>query len=265
MPANIIDVDVADPRLEPYQHLSAGVAGPRQGIFVVEGHLIVERLLGSDLAVESVLVEAGKEAKYAGLTDAPLYRLSRKDIETVVGFDFHRGVLACAKRRPWLNIDELHFSHDSELPKVVMAVLGVTDQENVGSLLRSAAAMGVNQILLGPQTIDPFRRRVVRVSMATALFHRFYDLDQPALQLPVLSQRLGADTVATTLDDDAADLATYRSNGRPVILMVGSEADGIAPGIQEVATHRLRIPMQLGTDSLNVAVAGAIFLHQLTR
>ena len=257
---NIIPIDyVHDQRLAPYRDLRSGAA-VADGSFVVEGRWLLERLIDSSYPIESILAEAGNEADYAErISPAPVYALPREAIKQLVGFDFHRGVLGCARRRAYSELEDLEIP--SAKSRLALAMIDVQDQENAGSLLRSAAALGVNQILLGPKTVDPFRRRVIRVSMGGVLFHRFYRMREPEVELPDLRGR-GFRTLASTLQQ-ATDLGDFQPDDRPLILMVGNEADGLNRRIQKLATDRIRIPMHEESDSLNVAVAAAIMIYAL--
>ena len=261
---NVISVDdIDDPRLAAYVDLRHAKAGQRRATFIAEGRLVVRRLIASRYAVASILVQRGNEAEFAAEVqgDVPIYSLSPSAIRDLLGFDFHRGVMACGVRQPAISMDD--FVADAA-GNIILAALGISEAENLGSMLRSAAAFGVDQVLLGPRTIDPFARRTIRVSMATALKHHFYDLSDPAAQLEALA-RGGVRTVATTLDQDATPLNRFRRDDRPTVLMLGNEAAGLDVSVQAAATDRVRIPMQLGTDSLNVAVAAAVFLYELTQ
>jgi tRNA G18 (ribose-2'-O)-methylase SpoU len=180
-----------------------------------------------------------------------------------VGFDFHRGVLGCGRRRPFHSIDELDWSGNG--PPLALALIGVTEKENVGSLLRSAAGFGIRRVLIGPKTADPFSRRVIRVSMANLFSLQFYQLDRPVDQLEVLRRRWRIRSIATTLDPHATPLSHLFAGENPIVLMMGNEAEGLDREVVQSATDRVTIPMQPGIDSLNVAVAGAVFMYELSR
>ncbi|MEO9591845.1 TrmH family RNA methyltransferase [Rhodopirellula bahusiensis] len=260
MPETIRDPD--DPRLSPYRNLRHRETDDG---FIAEGSVVVGRLLQSDLGVQSVLIHTGRESKYLPLIpeDVPVYLIDRELGKELAGYDFHRGVLAhgvCPTIHP------MEAFRDTAQPSLALALVGLSDPENVGSLLRSAAALGVRDILLGPQTISPMTRRVIRVSMASVFRHRFYHFDKPAEQLRDLASA-GFASIATLLDDSAIpliDLSDSITSERR-ILIVGNEANGLPPEIAEAATHRSTLPMRNNTDSLNVGVASAIFLYELTR
>ncbi|MFG0266386.1 MAG: TrmH family RNA methyltransferase [Rhodopirellula sp. JB055] len=254
--------DLNDPRLSPYRDLRHRET---DGGFIAEGSVVVQRLLQSDLQVQSVLIHEGRESKYLPLIPegVPVYLIQRESGKELAGYDFHRGVLAHGVS-PTIHPMEV-FRHETQ-PSLALALVGLSDPENMGSLLRSAAALGVRDILLGPQTISPMTRRVIRVSMASVFRHRFYRFDQPADQLRDLATA-GFASIATILDDTAIPLIelpkTIPSKRR--ILIVGNEANGLPPEVAEAATHRSTLPMKNNTDSLNVGVASAIFLYELTR
>jgi len=262
----IVQLDTAnDLRLKEYRNLRWNrKADAKTRDFIVEGRYCVERLLQSDYEVESILVTDGKSNEILEQLRAvtPVYSLPPAEISKLVGFDFHRGIMACAKR-PVLN-SMADFDQESNQPELAIALIGLCERENVGSIMRTSAALGVQRILLGPNTADPFARRTIRVSMGTVFRLKLYDLCDPAIQLPDLVERDGLRTIVTTLDQRATPLRDMRLGRDSGILIAGNEAEGIAEEIQKAATDRVIIPMNLGTNSLNVAVATAICLHELT-
>lgn len=253
-----------DPRLESYRN-SRWNRQPDATTrdFIVEGRYCVERLLQSDYDVQSVLITEGKPFEILAHHDnvLPVYSLPPAEIRKLVGFDFHRGIMACAKRPALRSMAAFEREHIG--PEIMVALLGLCERENVGSIMRTATALGVKRILLGPKTADPFARRTVRVSMGTVFRLKLYDLSDPSSQLADLAKRQDVHTIATTLDQTATPLRDFRLRRQSVILIAGNEAEGIAEEIQKVATDLVIIPMSQGTNSLNVAVASAICLHEL--
>lgn len=265
MPRIIEIDDASDQRLSSYANLRGDQhRGEDAESYIVEGRRCVERLSDSRHEILSVLFERGKQADLAeSLPDETIvYSLPSQQVSQLVGYDFHRGVLACARRPALHSIDQLSLL--SPPPAVVLAMLGVTELENVGSMIRTAAALGVHHLLIGPKTADPFARRTVRVSMGTIFHQQLYSLDRPQEQLNEIRESGNYRTVATTLDPDATPLNQFVADERPIILLMGCEDSGLEPEIQAEASDRVSIPMQPGIDSLNVAVAAAIFLYQLT-
>jgi tRNA G18 (ribose-2'-O)-methylase SpoU len=264
VPRSIEINDTSDPRIQCYANLRSG-SGPDSEAdwFIVEGRWCVQRLIESPHAVISLLVQSGRERETESwlAQQTPLYSLPSDQIRRLVGFDFHRGVLACGRRPNLLTIDDLEFRTGA--PTIALAMLGVNERENLGSMMRTAAALGIKNLLIGPKTADPLSRRAIRVSMATVLKQQLYMLDQPTDQLTRLQQTRNVRTIVTTLDSGATPLNKFEPDDREMILVVGNEADGVDPATQQIATDRVTIPMQLGTDSLNVSVAAAIFMYQL--
>jgi tRNA G18 (ribose-2'-O)-methylase SpoU len=256
--------DTSDPRLACYTDLRWDANPPADSEwFVVEGRICVQRLIESPLELLSILVERGNEAEVASWVEGktPVFSLPRECVRRLVGYNFHRGVLACGRRPRWKAVATLDLADCR--PPIALAPVGVNQRENLGSMLRTAAALGIDNILVGPNTADPYSRRTVRVSMAAVLKQRLYELDQPVGQLRALQATGKVRTVVTTLSHDAKPLDQFNADDRGCILVMGSEAEGIDPQIEAIATDRVTIPMKLGTDSLNVSVAAAIFMYEL--
>ncbi|TWT55716.1 TrmH family RNA methyltransferase [Allorhodopirellula solitaria] len=253
--------DPSDPRLDAYRNVRT--RDPSDG-FVAEGSLVVRRLLQSEIPLRSLLLHKGQEHKYVDRIDSstPVFVVDPHIGEQIAGYDFHRGVLAHGECPALLASEELN----QRRPRLSLALIAISDPENVGSLLRSAAALGVHDILIGPRTITPYARRVIRVSMASVFHHRFYRLDHPLDQIAEL-QATGIQFAATTLDKDAIEIEQLRtlSTGGGTVLVVGNEAQGLDQSVQDLCTFRTTLPMDATTDSLNVGVAGAIFLYELTK
>ncbi len=265
--ARIVSLDEpSDSRLACYADLRWDAKPlPEADWFIVEGRFCVQRLIESPLDLLSILVERGKEADVANwLTDAtPVYSLPAEKIRALVGYDFHRGVLACGRRPTLGSIDALCVQQP--VPRLALAAVGVHERENLGSMMRTAAALGIEQVLIGPRTADPYSRRAVRVSMATVLNLKLTSLGQPVVELRRLQETGRFRTVVTTLSPGATTLDQFVADDRACILVMGSEAEGVGQEIEEIASDRVTIPMRLGTDSLNVSVAAAIFMYELTR
>ncbi|MCA9121100.1 MAG: RNA methyltransferase [Planctomycetaceae bacterium] len=254
--------DIDDPRIEVYRDLLSAKASRRTGLFVAEGRLLVDRLVASSFVTHSILVD---ERRLCLLQDQPDDRLvfvaPAKMIEAIIGFNFHRGMLACGYRQKQASLDDVI----QRIPTVatVVVCVGIHDPTNLGSILRSAAAFGVDAVLLGGQCSDPFSRRVLRVSMGATLKLPLVESDNLVADLHRLRDELQFESVATVLED-AEVLETTRRAQR-MAMLIGNEAHGLPQEIVEACERRVTIPMQLGTDSLNAAVASGIMLHHFTR
>lgn len=252
---------LTDDRLAPYRELKNSNRTRDAGLFVAEGRWLAQRLLASPYVIESVLVEERRIDDIAPLMrpDVPLWVIPDRLAPEVVGFNFHRGVLACGRRPTRADWRALPL----EPPQVTLVVcVGVQDPENLGGIFRNCAAFGVDGVLLGPGCADPLSRRVLRVSMGNVLWTRFAHADEPLEALEGL-RREGVRLVATVLDESARSLRGYRRPPKAALLL-GEEGFGLPRDWTQLCDERLTIPMRNGVDSLNVAVASGVFLFALT-
>jgi tRNA G18 (ribose-2'-O)-methylase SpoU len=263
-PVDLIEVeDPADPRLADFLELrdGAGTLQARHGTFICEGMVLVERVLQSDVRVRSVLTTPRKLARLAAADvshEVPVYLISQDHMNETVGYDFHRGVVASALRRPSRTVDELLQS-----ARVVAVLEGVSDAENVGAIFRSAWALGIDAILLDGQSADPYYRRAVRVSMGATFMLPFAALEK-AMDSVEGVKRAGYVSVALTPDPAAIPLDQLElSPDAPVAVFLGSEGSGLTTAVLEAVDHRVRIPMVPGSDSLNVGHAAAVAFSRL--
>ena len=262
MVAPIVAVDdPADERLRDYAGLRGGSPAPAGGYFVAEGALVIRHLLESPYPVRSLLVtERGLRQlePELGRIEAPVYVAGQDVVDTVAGFNYHRGALASADRLPPRAPQELVAGGD-----LLLVAEGIGDLENLGALFRNAAAFGADAVLLGPRCGDPLSRRCVRVSMGQALRAVHARLDDWPAAIGMLRDR-GFEVLALTPSPDADDLRTVTPRPRQALL-VGSEGDGLTRAALAAADRMVRISMAVGVDSLNVATAAAVALHHLAR
>lgn len=227
--------------------------------------MVVRRLLQSAYAVNSILAEPIRLAELEPHVNAstPVYVVRQELIRDVAGFNFHRGLLACGQRIKFSPIASLDTLTGGD--QLALGAISLNDLENLGSLLRTAAALGIFHIVLNRQTVDPLCRRVLRVSMGAALRMTYYDLDDPVSWLEGNRRSNAWQTIAMTLAPDSMPLDQAVSAAGPTLILLGNEADGLPLAIQQACHVRAQIPMAAGIDSLNVAVAGAIALYEFTR
>jgi tRNA G18 (ribose-2'-O)-methylase SpoU len=258
MPRIPVD-DPADPRLAVYQQLNQQNPLRWAGHFIAEGDKVAERLIASRYPVESLLVVSDHAEQFAALVpvETALYVGSRQLLEATIGFNFHRGVLACGRRLAPLSLEEALSATTTQATVVVCP--DIKDPTNLGSILRTSAALGVNAVVLGPQCADYLSRRVVRVSMAAALQLPIVVAADIGGALTRLKREFGCELVATVLDPSAEPLAKVRP-AEKMALILGGEAHGLPLELISLCDRRVTIPMQLGIDSLNVSVAAAVFL-----
>lgn len=257
--------DPADPRVGDYVDLSDPDLRRRveegDGFFVAESALVIRRLLTSPCRVRSVLVTPHQHAALADVLDplaAPVYVAPPALLRRVVGFDLHRGAVAAADRFPLPDPDDLLATATR-----VAVLEELNDHENLGVIFRNAAGLGLDALLLGPRCADPFYRRCVRVSVGHVLTVPFTRLE-PWPQALDRVRSAGFTLAALTPDPSATPLAAFRPGPDDrVALLLGAEGPGLTPEVLATADIRLRIPMQRGVDSLNVASAAAVAFHHL--
>jgi tRNA G18 (ribose-2'-O)-methylase SpoU len=252
-----------DPALQPYRHVGDPAWLRQHDLFVAEGRLVVDRLLALDrFTVQSILVNrAAHDAMLERLARAgtDVYVASDETLSSLTGFNFHRGCLALAVRPAPEPIEAL------EQASRVLALEGVTNPDNVGGLFRTAAAFGVDGVLLEPTAGDPLYRKAIRTSMGAALRLPFVRSVRWIDDLEHL-RRVGFTIVALTPRPDAEPLARFAATQHahaPFVLLVGAEGPGLDAATLALADSTVRIPIDSEVDSLNVVVAAGIALERL--
>jgi tRNA G18 (ribose-2'-O)-methylase SpoU len=241
-------VDLADP--------AARRRRERHALFIAEGLLAVQRLLESDHPIRSILVTPNHRHRVEalpGATDAVILVADEAVVARTVGFNFHRGVIAAAERRPLPNVaDVVATSHR------VVVLVGLNDPENLGLIARAARAFGVDALVLDPTCIDPYYRRTVRVSMGEVLLLDVARCDAWPAGIDVLHDA-GLVTWAMTPAADATSIWDADVPER-LALVLGAEGPGLDPATLQRASQRVRIPIRSSVDSLNVGHAAAVAL-----
>jgi len=252
--------DVDDPRIAIYRDLPRSNLTRPSGLFIAEGGLVVERLLASSYELASVLLDERCETEWITRLplDVPIYVVPHENVSQIVGFKFHRGILACGRRRPSPRLADL-LRPEAERITAVVAV-DVNDPENLGAILRTSAALGVDLLLVSPRCADPFSRRVLRTSMGSVFKLPLRISDDMAGDLAALRSEYRLELTAAVLDDHAEPLRMARRSPR-FGLLVGNEGHGLPAPIVAQCDRRVTIPMASGVDSLNVAVAAGIVLY----
>ncbi|MGE3313783.1 MAG: TrmH family RNA methyltransferase [Planctomycetaceae bacterium] len=263
MPRILID-RLDDPLLDPYRHLKATNLTRWSDEFTAEGLLVVTRLLESRFEVLSVLATERREAEITPLVPAeiPLYVVPQTLAEELVGFDFHTGVLARGRRSLRPTLDEIVAGGGRRLTIAVCP--NVNSPDNIGSIIRTCAALGVDALLMGRGCAPPFSRRVSRSSMGSVFRLPIIDTDDLPSALSNLRESHGFELVATVLDPDVEMLPDAPRRDRTAILF-GNEMHGLDAEWIARCDRRVTMPMDSGTDSLNVSVAAGIVLHHFTR
>lgn len=271
--------DPQDPRVAPYLNqkdawlrashnpgaTGDGSAPDDGGLFMAEGSLVVEHLLGSRFRTASVLVSEQRAEALAGLLakvpgEVPIYVSSRRVLASIVGFDLHRGLLACGVRGPDLDPYEMAASC-----RALVVLEGLSNHDNVGSVFRSAAVLGGAGVgvLLSPGCCDPLYRKSLRVSMGHALKIPFATLSDWPGGLGKLRE-MGFDLLAMDPRDGAGAIDDLGPISRPA-LVFGAEGPGLTEALRGLIGRSVMIPQAPGVDSLNIAVAAAVALHRTVR
>jgi tRNA G18 (ribose-2'-O)-methylase SpoU len=258
-------VDPHDPRLTDYLDLTdvklRRVLEPAEGLYMAESSKVIVRAMEAGHRPRSLLMT---EKWLAPLTEliaeaegrfgpVPVYVGTDDVVEQITGFHLHRGALAAMHRPPSPSLVDLVSAATR------IAVLdGLVDHTNVGAVFRSAAALGIEGVVLSPDCADPLYRRSVRVSMGAALTLPYTRALSWSDDLQLLRDH-GFTLAALALSDDSVDLADVaHSPPDRLAWMLGSEGHGLSATAMDAADLVVRIPMQLGIDSLNVAAASAV-------
>lgn len=233
---------------------------PEKGIFIAESPKVIHVALDAGYTPVALLCEekhitgdAASIIQRCG--NIPVYTGPRELLASLTGYTLTRGVL-CAMRRPAPRRVEDVCAN----ARRIVVIDGVVDTTNIGAIFRSAAALGIDAVLLTPTSCDPLNRRAVRVSMGSVFLLPWTWLEGPIEQL----SSLGFRTAAMALSDNSVsiDHPALMTEPRLAIIM-GTEGDGLAPEVIAKADYVVRIPMYHGVDSLNVAAASAVAFWQL--
>ena len=250
-----------DQRLADYVGLREStlrqVLEPERGIFIAEGSKVIRRALAAGHPPRSLLLAERWLAELADLLeplDVPVYLVSEAVAEQVTGFHVHRGALASLHRSErWRVADVLR-------GRRVMVLEDLVDHTNVGAILRNAAGLGWDGVLVSARCADPLYRRSIKVSMGTVFALPWARLPERVDLADVLGGA-GFTVAALALTPEAVGLADYavRASGIDrLALLLGTEGHGLSPGWLAAADDVVQIPMHAGVDSLNVAAASAI-------
>lgn len=277
---------ISDDRIEAYTHLTElqlrNRLEPDKGLFIAESPKVIQRALDSGVEPISFLVEEpwlqGMSAMFNQVdttfgTDIPVYVADPEQLKRITGYRLHRGALSAMRRWPLPSVEEI-----CRPAKRVAVMENIVDHTNIGALIRSAAALSVDAVLVTPSCSDPLYRRAARVSMGTVFQvpwtriggdDKHYWPGQGLIDL----HNLGFTTAAMALEEDSISLdslvALLSSSDRPsspgsinkLALIFGTEGDGLSKHTIAGADLRVRIPMSHQVDSLNVAASSAVAFY----
>lgn len=272
MPQIIEITDLSRPELDVFCRLTEAQLRnrlePEKGVFIAESPTVIGLALDAGYEPLALLTERKFiEGKAAGIIvrcgEIPLYTGEREVLARLTGYELTRGVL-CAMRRP----SPKDFREVCAGTRRVAVLENVVDSTNVGAIIRSAAALGIDAVLLTPSCCDPLNRRAVRVSMGTVFqipwaYIGEQPADWPSPGLDWLNE-LGFKTAAMALREDSVSIDDEGLAAEPKLAIVlGTEGTGLTTRTIADCDYTVRIPMQHGVDSLNVAAASAVAFWQL--
>lgn len=276
-----------DPRLDAYARLTEvqlrNKLEPEKGIFVAESGKVIERALAAGMEPLSFLMEEKwlesmqplvAQALERGF-DVPVFVAPGQELRRLTGFELTRGALGAFRRPALPRVEDLVRN-----ARLVAILENITNHTNVGAIFRSAAALGVDAVLVTPACYDPLYRRAVRVSMGTVFQVPWTRIGDDAgasgtpghpsaawseAGIPLLHE-LGFKTAALALSDDSFSLDDPQlAQVDRLAVVLGTEGDGLAPETIARCDYTVRIPMEHGVDSLNVAAASAVAFWELRR
>lgn len=263
---DIIEItDFFDSRLDAYARLTEvqllNKEFPEKGMFIAESPKVIERALDAGYEPISCLMEKrhiegeGKEL-LARMVNIPVFCAEFDVLTQLTGFKLTRGMLCAMKRRPLTEVKEICANK-----KRIVILDKVMNPTNVGAIIRSAAALGMDGVILTPGCSDPLYRRAARVSMGTV-----FQIDWTFLADDTLDEikALGFKTVAMALKDDSISINDPKlMQEDKLAVIMGTEGDGLSDKTISDCDYTVKIPMHHGVDSLNVAAASAVAFYQL--
>ncbi len=255
------------------------------GLMILEGRIVIEKALETGV-VPRFLVCTEAEAEYwrarRGGAAFPLHILTHAELCALVDFKFHRGAIAVADM-PRIEafavtsgsptISSGAQSDGASRQTFFLCLWDVTDPSNLGALVRTAAGLGADGVLLGPGCANPYYRKTIRASMGNVFSLPLWSIDIEGLAaLAHGGARGGTRLIAAALTENAvpapkiaATFAATAGSVAPLTLVLGNEGYGLPAEVLALCSDRVCIPMARGVDSLNVAVAGGILMHELLR
>ena len=238
------------------------------GFFIAESPKVIERALDAGYEPISMLMEEKHITGDAAFLiqrcpNLPVYTAPRSVLEQLTGYKLTRGVLCALKRKEPDSLEQaIAGAHR------VAVLENIADASNVGAIFRSAAALGIDAVLLTPQCADPLNRRCLRVSMGNVFMTKWARIGTEASDWPEKGmselKRLGFKTLSMALRNNSVDINDSALLAQEKLaILLGTEGDGLLPQTIDSSDYVVKIPMRPGVDSLNVAAAAAVIFWEL--
>lgn len=263
---NIIEIkDFLAPELDVYARLTEAQLlnkeFPEKGMFIAESPKVIERALDAgyepiSCLMEKCHIEGEGKAILKRIKEIPVFCAEFDVLTQLTGFKLTRGMLCAMKRKPLPTVKEI-----CENKSRIVILDKVMNPTNVGAIIRSAAALGMDAVILTPGCSDPLYRRAARVSMGTVFQIEWTFLSEDSLEE---IKELGFKTVAMALKDNTLSIADPKlAAEEKLAVIMGTEGDGLSDETIADCDFTVKIPMYHGVDSLNVAAASAVAFYQL--
>ena len=240
-----------NPKVQAWRSLKDRKGRKETGCFLVEGRKMVEEALRSRFPVEAVLADESRLAELSLPANVPVYALPEHVLAAVCDTKTPQGLAAVVR-----------MTGSDSLGSRLVALDGVQDPGNVGTIIRTADAAGLDGVLLSAQCADAFSPKVLRATMGSVFRMGIRVTEDLPGELTRLKQE-GFSVLSSQLD--GTPFYEREPVGERFCLVIGSEGNGVTPEVQQVATHRVKLPMRGGAESLNAAVAAGIMMYELMR
>lgn len=240
-----------NPKVQSWRSLKDRKGRKETGCFLVEGRKMVEEALRSAFPVEAVLADESRLDELYLPGNVPVYALPEHVLAAVCDTKTPQGVAAVVR-----------MTNSASLGSRLVALDGVQDPGNVGTIIRTADAAGLDGVLLSAQCADAFSPKVLRATMGSVFRMGIRVTEDLPGELTRL-RREGFSVLSSQLD--GTPFYEREPVGERFCLVIGSEGNGVTPEVQQVATHRVKLPMRGGAESLNAAVAAGIMMYELMR
>ena len=240
-----------NPKVLSWRSLKDRKGRKETGCFLVEGRKMVEESLRSHFPVEAVLADESRLAELSLPGNVPVYALPEHVLAAVCDTKTPQGVAAVVR-----------MTNNASLGSRLVALDGVQDPGNVGTIIRTADAAGLDGVLLSAQCADAFSPKVLRATMGSVFRMGIRVTEDLPGELTRLKEA-GVSVLSSQLD--GTPFYERELVGERFCLVIGSEGNGVTPEVQQVATHRVKLPMRGGAESLNAAVAAGIMMYELMR